>query len=145
MLKNQFDPRSVPPPGLYDADGPTRESFIASLPVSVAWKAKFYLIDKAGGPSLPSVKDLAPSDGRKIRFNVLAFLIWPVYYFILGMRKKGAVMVSIAFAWVLLAAVLMDGFGLDRFIFIAAYLPGVFFGMRANADYYRKMVLREEE
>jgi len=145
MLKNQFDPRAVPAPGLYDADGPTRESFIASLPVSVAWKAKFYLIDKAGGPSLPSVNDLAPSDGRKIRFNVLAFLFWPVYYFILGMPKKGGVMVGIALACFLIVAVLMDGFGLDRFIFIAAFLPGVFFGLRANVDYYRKMVLKEEE
>lgn len=144
-MLNKFNPRAVPPPGLYDAEGPTRESFIASLSVSVDWKAKFYLIDKAGGPTLPSVKDLAPSDRRKIRFNVLAFLLWPVYYFILGMTKKGGVMVAIALACILLAAFLMDGFGLDRFIFITCILPGIFFGLRANVDYYRKMVLREEE
>lgn len=142
---NKFNPRAVPPPGLHDSEGPSREAFIASLPVSVAWKAKFYLIEKAGGPSLPSIQDLAPSDIRKVRWNLLAFVFWPFYYFYLGIWKKGAVMVSIATVSVLVVTFLLDGFGLDRFIKVAWMLPGVFFCMRANVDYYRKMVLLEED
>ncbi|UUZ49754.1 hypothetical protein LP420_06100 [Massilia sp. B-10] len=51
----QFNPRAAPPPGLFDSDGPTRETHIMSLPVSVAWKAKFLLIDKVGmAPRCPA-------------------------------------------------------------------------------------------
>jgi hypothetical protein len=142
---SKFNPHAAPPPGLFDSDGPTRETHIMSLPVSVGWKAKFLLIDKAGGANLPSVQDLDPKDQLRVKWNPLAFILWPFYYFYLRMWMKGTVAVILAILAVLIVSVLLKGFGLGILSKGLWLVPGIYFAYRANTDYYRKMVLAEPE
>ncbi|HEU4777801.1 MAG TPA: hypothetical protein VFS95_13335 [Telluria sp.] len=142
---SKFNPRAAPPPGLFDSDGPTRETHIMSLPVSVRWKAIFLLIDKAGGAALPSVADLDPKDQLKVKWNLLAVVLWPLYYFYLGMWKKGLLAVILALLAVWIGAVLLKGLGFGILIKPLFILPGIYFGRYANVDYYRRMVLGEED
>lgn len=141
----KFNPRVAPPPGLFDSDGPTRENHIMSLPVSDRWRALFLLIDKAGGATLPSLADLDPKDQLKVKWNPLAVVLWPFYYFYLGMWKKGLLAVILALLAVWIAAILLKGFGLGILTKPLFILPGIYFGRYANVDYYRRMVLGEED
>jgi len=142
---SKFNIRAAPPPGLFDSDGPTRETHIMSLPVSLAWKTRFLLIDKAGGASLPSVLDLDRKDQLKVKWNVIAFLTWPAYYVYLGMWKKGVFAALLAIVAVLLVSVLLKGFGLGIVTPALWLVPGVYFAARANVDYYRIKVLGERD
>ncbi|HEY0062421.1 MAG TPA: DUF2628 domain-containing protein [Telluria sp.] len=142
---NKFNLRAAPPPGLFDSDGPSREAHIMGLPVSAAWKAKFLLIERAGGAYLPSVQDLPSSDQRKVKWNILAFVFWPFYYAYLKMWQKGGLMVALSLLLILIGSVLLKGFGLGILSNGLYLLPGIYFAYQANTDYYRKMVLREPE
>ena len=85
----RFNPYTAPAaPGAFDAYGPSREVYIAKLPVSDSWKAKFLLIEKAGGLGLPRASVLTGSERFSIMFNILAFIFWPFYYFFKGMWKS---------------------------------------------------------
>ena len=143
---SKFNPYGAPTtPGAYDTGGPSREVHIAALPVSDSWKSKFFLIEKAGGLGLPHANRLTSSERFAINFNFLACLFWPLYYFFKGMWKKGFLLVSIAVATVLLLAILMEGFGLGRFSKALGYATGAVFAMRANMDYYKKWVRKEND
>lgn len=142
---NKFNPRAAPPPGLFDSDGPTREAHIMSLPVPVRWKAIFLLIDKAGGAALPALDGLDPKDQLKVKWNPLAIVLWPVYYFYLGMWQKGLLAVLLGLLGVWIAAILLKGFGLGLLIKPLFILPGIYLGRYANVDYYRRKVLGETD
>jgi hypothetical protein len=139
----KFNPYAAPPPGLHDSEGPSRAAHIAALPVSDAWRAKFLLIEKAGGARMPRLKSLTSSERFTITFNFLAFLFWPFYYFVKRMWKKGVVMVSIGLFSLLILSIFLSGLGLGRYATVLACAIGVYFGMRANVDYYKQMVLKE--
>lgn len=141
----KFNPRTTPPPGLFDSDGPTRETHIMSLAVSVQWKATFLLIDKAGGASLPDLKRLDARERFAVRWNLAALVFWPFYYVYLGMWKKGGLAVFIALVALLIGAVLLKGFGFGILIKPACLLPGLYFAFHANVDLYRRLVLGEQD
>lgn len=115
---------------------------IEELSVSDSWKRVFRLIDKAGGPTFPRLKSLSAEE-RAIayRLNFLAFLFGPLYYAAKGMVKKALVFLLIAIAVCVALTLSLDWLGLaeyDRFIGPAF---AVVFALRANIDYYKKMVL----
>ncbi|WP_178372544.1 DUF2628 domain-containing protein [Massilia sp. CF038] len=116
-----------------------------ALPVSTAWKARFMLIDRAGGASLPSLHDLDTWQQRMVRWNGWALVFWPGYYLYLKMVQKGALMVGLSLLLMLIAAVLLKGFGLGILSNALYIVPGIYFARQANTDYYRKMVLREPD
>jgi hypothetical protein len=140
---NKLNPYAAPSLGLHDADEPARMAHIAALPVSDAWKTRFSLIDSVGGPAMPRLKDLTAKERFSAMFNVLAFLFWPVYYFIKGMWMKGITMVAIAFVALFVISIVLDGLGLGHFVKGFGCAIGAVFAVRANIDYYRKMVLNE--
>jgi hypothetical protein len=94
-------------------------SAIDSLPVSDSWKRRFKVMHKAGGPSLPRFRNLAPDERKALSpFNVLAFLFGPFYYAFKGMWRKGLT------------------------LFVLCCIGGVILDASlANRDYYSKMVL----
>jgi hypothetical protein len=118
-------------------------AYIERLPVSPAWKDRFVLIAKAGGPKLPKFKDLAFGERMKINFNVLAFLFGPVYYAVKGMWRKGlALFVACVVVFTALSFIL-EFAGLGRTVNALGYAAAAVFAVRANIDFYKKMVLKD--
>lgn len=102
----------------------------------------FILIDKAGGPKLPNIKDLTFTERLKVIFNIWAFLFGILYYLYKKMWKRGivyfALTLAISFAGVLLLDISED------FESIFTQLVGmVIFGTRANIDLYKYYKLND--
>lgn len=114
---------------------------IGSLRVSDSWKLKFRLLRKAGVPGLKNLKALAPGERVKIGFNVLAFLFGPLYYFAKGMWKKALSLFVACVIGIVALEVILGCFGLYRVANALGYGVAAIFAVRANVDYYKKMVL----
>ena len=137
----QHDPYT-PPQAALDSDDLDVRARIDSLPVSESWKWRFHAIALAGGPRLPNMKSMSPADRKSLSmFNILGFLFGPFYYLAKGMWRKALAMgvVAIGVTWLLQIAVAMAGMeGIARALGFGA---AALFAMRANLDYYKKMVL----
>jgi hypothetical protein len=116
---------------------------ISNLPVSDNWKAKFFLLEKAGGVKMAGIKALSTSERMKITFNLVAFLFGPIYYVVKGMWKKGLAIFGASLVAVMLISFFMELAGLGRFANALGYGAAAFYAIRANIDYYKKMVLKE--
>jgi hypothetical protein len=116
---------------------------ILNLPVSDNWKAKFFLLDKAGGVKMASIKALSVAERMKVTFNLLAFLFGPIYYAFKGMWKKGLAIFGASLVLVLLIGFVLELAGLGRFANALGYGAAAFYAIRANIDYYKKMVLKQ--
>ena len=55
----------------------------------------FILIDKAGGPKLPDIKDLTFAERLKVIFNIWAFLFGVLYYLYKKMWKRAIVYITL--------------------------------------------------
>lgn len=123
---------------------PVVEAFVASyrqegadvetLTVGRTWKRRFHLIKGAGG--------IDHAGMGATRFNVLAFLFGSIYYLLKGMWRKAisllglTVAINVACNIVLVLMHLPSQLG-----YVASLVLAAIYGLRANADYYRKMVL----
>ncbi|RRS03027.1 DUF2628 domain-containing protein [Aquabacterium soli] len=116
---------------------------IQSLPVPESWKHKFLLIAKAGGPKLPNLKALSFGERFKISFNILGFLLGPLYYLAKGMWKKALSYFGAGLLFLVLAGAALDLVGQGKVADALGYGLAALFGVRANIDYYKKMVLGE--
>ena len=130
-----------------DVTGPTtadENTEIGKLPVSEKWKARFYLIKKAGGPKLPLRKALSASERRKVGgFNVLGFFFGPIYYATKGMWRKGLSLFALSVVIIVVVELVLSQFGYAKLGSAASYGVGAIYAVRANIDYYKKMVLVE--
>jgi hypothetical protein len=140
---SEHNPYAAPKAEVSVIAGTAASSDIASLPVSSAWKAKFYLIERAGGVKLPKFKTLKFGERMKVNFNVLAFLFGPIYYAFKGMWKKALALFLAAAVVVVVLAVLLELAGAGALANALSYGVSAFFAVRANIDYYKKMVLNE--
>ena len=116
---------------------------IQSLPVSESWKHKFLLLAKAGGPKLPNLKTLPFGERFKISFNILGFLFGPLYYLAKGMWRKALFYFGAGLLFLVLAGLALDLVGQGKVADALGYGLAAIFGVRANIDYYKKMVLGE--
>ena len=116
---------------------------ISSLPISESWKAKFHLFEKAGGVKLPKFRDLSFSERMKVNFNVIAFFLGPIYYAVKGMWKKGITFFAVCVVAIVILSILLELAGLERFGKALGYGAAAIFAVRANIDYYKKMVLNQ--
>jgi hypothetical protein len=118
-------------------------SDIDSLNISERWKARFRLMLKAGAPGFANLKNLPPEERRRASFgfNVLAFLFGPLYYVAKGMWRKGLTLFVACFAATLVAELVLTVLGFQRFGKFLTYGVAAVFAVRANVDYYKKMVL----
>jgi len=120
------------------------EADIDSLPVSDKWKKRFNWIRKAGGPSMPNLKTMPRAERKGFnQFNVLAFLFGPFYYLAKGMWRKGISLFVVCVAVVIALEFVLVMIGFEQFGRALGYGVAAVFAMRANIDYYKKMVLGE--
>ncbi len=135
------NPYAAPQAEVKDITPTTGKIDIDSLPISDKWKLKLHAIDKAGGPKLPQIKTLSSAERRRVSFNILAFLFGPIYYAWKGMWKKGLSLLAACFLAILVIATIMELVGWGRFADALGYGASAIFAVRANIDYYKKMVL----
>lgn len=131
----------VPPtaPLVADPSPRAQPDPIARLDVSDAWKRKFRLIEKAGGPDLPHFRDLPFGERLSLSLNVLALLFGPVYYLIKGLWRQAVLYVVIAIA----LGLVLDAIGFGEFLRGVGYGFSALYAFRANISYYKKAVLGE--
>ncbi len=135
---------SAPKAELSDVTGASPTIDIDALAISNSWKQKFHLFQKAGGPKQPNLKALSSGEKFKISFNILAFLFGPIYYLTKGMWKKALSLFAASFAVIVLLSLALELFGLDRIANALGFGAAAFFAVRANIDYYKKMVLGDK-
>jgi Protein of unknown function (DUF2628) len=120
------------------------ETDIDSLPVSAPWKKRFNWLKKAGGPSMPNFKTMPKAERKGFnQFNILAFLFGPFYYLAKGMWRKGISLFVVCAAVVIALELLLVIIGFEQIGKALGYGVSAVFAMRANIDYYKKMVLGE--
>ena len=141
MSTPQPNPFAPPQSPVNDVPEASVAAAIAGLPVSDSWKAKFQLIEKAGGVKLPDAKALSSGERMKVMFNVLAFLFGPFYYLAKGMWKKAISLFVVCVAAVVLIELLLEMVGYGQLGKALTYGSAAVFAIRANIDYYKKMVL----
>ncbi|GJI95364.1 hypothetical protein RugamoR57_20820 [Duganella caerulea] len=107
------------------------------------WRIRFDLIELAGGPNLPRKKKLTSSERMRTQFNVWAFLFGPLYYLAKGMWRKALAYWLIGFMLLFVVEVTMQDIDwtlLEKAVGIATT---ALYALRANIDYYKKMVLHD--
>lgn len=122
------------------AKGETPTS-ISDPELSGAWKRKFVLIEKAGGPKLPKARELAFGERLKVVFNVWGFLFGPFYYLAKGMWKKAVVLTVLGVAAIVIIEIILRNMRISGTI--TNFILPVIFATRANIDYYKKIMLGE--
>jgi hypothetical protein len=135
---NPFAPPQTP---VSDVPAPLATIAIDELPVSDAWKTKFKLMEKAGGVKMPQFKALTTGERMKLGFGILPFLFGPFYYLAKGMWKKAITLFLLCLVVILLIEIALEMAGLGRFGRSLTYGAGAVYAIRANIDYYKKMVL----
>jgi hypothetical protein len=106
---------------------------ISTLPVSDKWKARFYVIQKAGCPEKSSMNG----------FNVLAFFFGPLFYLAKGMPKRGATLFVLTTLVVIVASIFFAAIGFGVVGKVLSIGVSAIYASRANVDFYRKMVLND--
>jgi len=118
------------------------EADIDDLPISATWKKRFTWLKKAGGPSMSNLKTMPKAERKGFnQFNILAFLFGPFYYVAKGMWRKGISLFVVCAAVVIALELLLVMIGFGQFGKAVGYGVSAVFAIRANIDYYKKMVL----
>ncbi|WP_114971115.1 DUF2628 domain-containing protein [Rhodoferax ferrireducens] len=114
----------------------------ASTGLSDAWTRRFALIEKAGGPKLPKMKELSFAERFQLIFNIWAFLFGPFYYAANGMWKKGLTLLGVCLVAVIILAIILEAIGISPDA--AAFFAAGVFSRRSSTDFYKKMVLGDD-
>lgn len=120
------------------------ESTLLSIPTQElpeAWKVRFALLEKAGGPKLTKISELPFGERQKVIFNVWGFLFGPFYYLAKGMWKKAIVLIALCLAAIVILSMLLEAMAVSSVI--TNFIAPAIFATRANVDYYKKIVLGE--
>jgi hypothetical protein len=130
----------------YNCGADVTAAAIALPVISAAWRTRFALLHKAGGAAMPQSIALTLAERAAVRFNLLAFVLGPVYYAAMGMWKKGVSLALLSTLLIVLAQVLLGAVGLRHSGFGAmAYLiPPLLYASRANIDYFTRVVLHDD-
>jgi hypothetical protein len=139
--QNRFAP---PKARVADVESSKNSAKIDSLKVSERWRMKFRIIEKAGGPKLPKFKSVPYNERKSIGFNGLGFLFGPFYYLAKGMWRKAITYFGGGVALVIVLSIVMDMFGFKDVEKYLGYGIAAAFAVRANIDYYTKMVLDDD-
>lgn len=123
------------------ANAGARPSAKPEADVSALWRIRFDLVEKAGGPSRPLLKQLRLGERFRLLFNLWAFLFGVFYYLAKGMWRKAIAMTLVAVcATVVVNLVFPEGdSGSVKFALNGAM--AAWFSIQANVSYYKKVVL----
>lgn len=135
----------APPEARVDRAEEVAGANIDALDVSDTWKKRFRVIRTAGGPGLPNWKHMSRAQRRPtVHFNILAFLFGPIYYLAKAMWRKAITLFLACFTVVFVLAMAMELTGFGRYAGALGYGAAAVFAVRANIDYYKKMVLGDD-
>ena len=135
------NPYAAPAATVRDVDDAVADDAIARLKVSDAWKQKFTLIAKAGGPPLRNIRDLTRGERFKITFNVLAFLFGPFYLLAKGLWRPALALTAVLLLALVALDIVLNLAGARQLGNMLGYGAAAVYGVRANLCYYSKMVL----
>ncbi|WP_395405922.1 DUF2628 domain-containing protein [Pseudoduganella sp. UC29_106] len=113
--------------------------------LSASWQRRFTLIKQAGGPELSTIQTLSAGQTFRLWFNFLALLFGPIYYICKGMWRKAITLSALILFAIFSLAVMAPLMGMDEEALtrIGKYCGPAIFCLRANIDYYKRMVLQE--
>jgi hypothetical protein len=109
--------------------------------LSKSWKKKFSIIEKAGGTKLPKVRELTFGELFLINLNFWAYLFGPFYYLAKGMWKKAVLLFGLCVIGAAVLDAILESNGMASTI--TRFIAPAVFGVRANMDYYKKVMLGE--
>jgi len=139
----QNNPFQPPQAVVADVDD-SGELDIDSLDVSDAWKKRFHWIRKAGGPGLPLLNSLPKEERRGgSPFNILAFLFGGFYYLAKGMWRKAISLMVVMIVVLSVVDLVLELIGFGLLGNVLNFGAAAVFAVRANIDYYKKMVLND--
>jgi len=107
------------------------------------WRIRFDLIERAGGPALPRKKTLSASERFRTLFNFWALLFAPFYYLFKGMWRKALTYWLPGFLLLSLLDAVAPDIDWDLVKRAVGIGTAILFTLRANIDYYKKMVLND--
>ena len=113
---------------------------IDELDVSEKWKKRFHLIEEAGGPKLPYIKELSFSERMQIMGNILSYIFWPIYLPIKGLWRPALCYFALGVA----LGIILEMTGFERASRAIGYGVSAIVMMRTNINYYRHKVLGEK-
>ncbi|MBL0089748.1 MAG: DUF2628 domain-containing protein [Ideonella sp.] len=96
-------------------------------------------MEKAGGPKMPNARNLPFGERSTLTFNGWGFFFGPFYYLAKGMWKKGLSLFGVVVVLLIVGEAIASAMHWpDGFLSV---IGPVVFAVRANIDYYKKMVL----
>lgn len=113
--------------------------------VSPAWRRRFALIEKAGGPKLPQYKQLSLRERLQL-VSYLGLLLGPFYYLAKGMWRKALTLTAIGLVVGLVLEPVITSVGLSEgsaYRMSSMVVPAIC-ATRANIDYYKKICLGQD-
>jgi Protein of unknown function (DUF2628) len=141
---NSHNPYAPPASAVGDIEEIGLEEQIDALSVSDKWKERFKAIQRTGGVKFPNLKSMPRKERRKAySFNALAFLFGPIYYMAKGMWRKGLSLFFVCALVVVVLSLALELSGFGKLANSLGYGVSAIFAMRANIDFYKKMVLHE--
>jgi len=125
------------------AHDPNAPQFAAYADLGPKWVHNFALMEQAGGVRLPRLGALPLGDRVRVLFNIWALIFGPIYYAAKGMWRKGLALLLVILVGLLLVELAAEIFGIsDKKIYVVSNIVvPLIFAIRANIDYYKKMVL----
>ncbi len=111
--------------------------------LSDAWRRRFALIDTAGGPKLPNLKQLSSRQQIQLSSNLLGFLFGPFFYLAKGMWRKALTLTVVAVIASFAVEFAMRSVGVSEYVASSgsSMVGAALFAMRANIDYYKHVRL----
>jgi Protein of unknown function (DUF2628) len=115
--------------------------FVNDPALNAKWNTRFAFFDRYGKPNGPQYKEELKKRPRKqqiiVNANIFALFFGPIYFFILGLWKKGLALLGIQ---MVLGAVL-SVCGAPGFLFRGVgFAFALFYMLGANYSYYLKRV-----
>ncbi|HEY8026902.1 MAG TPA: DUF2628 domain-containing protein [Burkholderiaceae bacterium] len=131
---NGTNPYASPVIDAFEARYKQEGADVERLAVAKKWKQRFHVVKGAGG--------IAAAGHGATGFNALAFIFGSIYYLTKGMWRKAFSLLGLTIAINIACGIALLLMNLpDKLGYLASIAIAGMYGLRANADYYKKMVL----
>jgi hypothetical protein len=118
-----------------------RSSANQDAQLSALWRIRFDLVEKAGGPTHPLLKQMPLGERFRLMFNIWALLFGAFYYLAKGMWRKAILIVLVSGLTLVLIEMVAPNGELDAVRHAVNGAITILITMLANISYYKKVVL----
>jgi len=117
----------------------------SEISVSEKWQERFELFERIGADDTliskffgtPAFKELDSKEKKSIKWNSLAIVFGPLYYFCKGMWQKGAVLLGVVWLFAALLTLIETAIGKSMPALMYWLPSAIICGQLASFDYYR--------